>query len=75
MGLVSQSGWYTSLMKLVSNNLVIFLFITSFLSWVKWQIHCLMGLAFGSRCSSCSIDSLGTPGMLAGFHAKMSLFS
>jgi hypothetical protein len=34
-----------------------------------------MGLAFGSRCSSCSIISLGTPGMSVGFHGKMSLFS
>jgi hypothetical protein len=34
-----------------------------------------MGLAFGSRCSSCSINSLGTPGTLAGFHVKKSLFS
>jgi hypothetical protein len=34
-----------------------------------------MGLAFGSRCSSCSINSLGTPSMSVGFHAKMSLFS
>jgi hypothetical protein len=30
MGLVSQSGWYTSLMKPTSNNLAISLFITSF---------------------------------------------
>jgi hypothetical protein len=58
MGLVSQFGWYTSLMKPVSKSLAISLFITSFLSWVKWQSHCLMGLAFGS----------------VGFHAKMSLF-
>jgi hypothetical protein len=35
----------------------------------------LTGLAFGSRCSSCSINSLGTPGMSAVFHTKMSLFS
>jgi hypothetical protein len=51
------------------------LFITSFLSWAKWQSHCLTGLAFGSRCSSCSINSLGTPGMSGSFHADMSLFS
>jgi hypothetical protein len=75
MGSASQSGWYTSLIKPKSNNLAISLFSTSFLSWVKWRSHCLMGLAFGSRCSSCSINSLGTPDMSAGFHAKMSLFS
>jgi hypothetical protein len=33
-----------------------------------------MGLAFGSKCSSCSINSLGTPAMSIDFHAKMSLF-
>jgi hypothetical protein len=42
---------------------------------VKWQSRCLTGLAFGSRCNSCSIKSLGTPSMSADFHAKMSLFS
>jgi hypothetical protein len=30
MGLASQSGWYTSLMKPVSSNLAISFFITSF---------------------------------------------
>jgi hypothetical protein len=30
MRLVSQSGWYTSLIKSTSNNLAISLFITSF---------------------------------------------
>jgi hypothetical protein len=30
MVLVSQSGWYTSLMKAASNNLAISLFITFF---------------------------------------------
>jgi hypothetical protein len=34
-----------------------------------------MGLAFESRCSSCSINSLGTLDMLAHFYVKMSLFS
>jgi hypothetical protein len=34
-----------------------------------------MGLTFGSRCSLCSINSYGTPGMLVGLHVKMSIFS
>jgi hypothetical protein len=34
-----------------------------------------MGIAFGSKCSLFSINSLGTLGTSAGFHAKMSLFS
>jgi hypothetical protein len=33
----------------------------------------LIGLAFRFRCSLCSINSLGTLGMSAGFHAKMFL--
>jgi hypothetical protein len=74
MGLVSQSRWYTSLMKPVSNNLAISFFIAYFLSWVKWRSRCLTGLAFGSRCSSCSINYLGTLGISTGFHTKMSLF-
>jgi hypothetical protein len=75
MGLASQCGWHTSLMKLASNNLTISLCITSFLSSVKqWSLY-LTSLAFGSRCNSSSINSPRTPGMLASFHAKMSLFS
>jgi hypothetical protein len=57
-GLASHSRLYTSLMKLASNNLAISLFITYFLSWAKWRSHSLTGLTFGSRCSSCSINSL-----------------
>jgi hypothetical protein len=34
-----------------------------------------MSLAFRSRHSSCSINFLDPPGMLADFHVKMSLFS
>jgi hypothetical protein len=75
MGLVTQSGWYTSLIKQASNNLAISPFITSFLSWAKWRSRCLTGLFFRSKCSLCSINSPGTPGMSAGFHVKMALFS
>src|SRR4051812_33786162 len=32
-------------------------------------------LAFGSTCNLCSANSLGTPGISAGFQAKMSQFS
>jgi hypothetical protein len=62
-------------MKPASNNLATPLFIISFLSWAKWWSHCLTGLAFRSKCNLCSINSLGTPGMSAGLHVKMSLFS
>jgi hypothetical protein len=30
----------------------------------------MIGLAFGLTCTLCSINSLGTPGMSTGFHAK-----
>src|ERR1041385_7221046 len=33
------------------------------------------GLAFGSTCNLCSANSLGTPGISAGFHVKISQFS
>jgi hypothetical protein len=62
----------TSLMKPAFNNQAISFFITSFLSWAKRQSHCLTGLAFGFRCILCSINSVGTPDMSAGFHPKMS---
>jgi hypothetical protein len=68
-------GLILTLKKLAFNYLAIYFFITFFFSWVKQQSHCLTCLASGTRWSSCSINSLRTPRMSAGFHAKMSLFS
>jgi hypothetical protein len=38
----------------------------------KQQRCCRLGVALGSTLSGCSISLLGTPGMSAGFHVKMS---
>lgn len=46
--------------------------MASLLSWANRRRHCLFDVAFGFTLSECSINSLGTPGMSAGFHAKMS---
>jgi hypothetical protein len=46
--------------------------MASYLSSAKRQRCCLFGVALGSTLSECSIRFLGTPGMSAGFHAKMS---
>jgi hypothetical protein len=52
-------------------------FVSSFLmasrrSSAKWRRCCHLGVALGSTLSECSIRLLCTPGMYAGFHAKMS---
>jgi hypothetical protein len=39
---------------------------------VKRRRCCCFGVALRSMLSECSISSLGTPGMSAGFHVKMS---
>jgi hypothetical protein len=41
-------------------------------SSAKRRRCCHLGVALGSTLSECSISLLGTPGMSAGFHAKMS---
>jgi hypothetical protein len=46
--------------------------MASRLSSAKQRMCCHFGVALGSTLSECSINSLGTPGMSAGFHAKMS---
>jgi hypothetical protein len=50
---------------------------SSFLMASRWlsakrRRCCLLGVALGSMLSECSINLLGTRGMSAGFHAKMS---
>ena len=46
--------------------------IASRLSWANLRSRYLFGVAFGSTLSECSNSSLGTPGMSAGFQAKIS---
>jgi hypothetical protein len=46
--------------------------MASLLSEENRRSHCFLGMAFGSTFSQCSINSLGTPGISAGFHANIS---
>jgi hypothetical protein len=46
--------------------------MASLLSRAKRHSHCFFGVALGSTFRQCSINSLGTPGISAGFHTNMS---
>jgi hypothetical protein len=46
--------------------------MASRLSSAKQWRCCRFGVALGSTLRECSINSLGTPGMSADFHAKVS---
>jgi hypothetical protein len=71
-GLASHSGWKTSLMKPAVSNLASSFLMASRQSSVKRRRCCRFRVALGLMLSECSIISLATPGMSAGFHAKMS---
>ena len=66
---------YTSLMNLVASSLANSFLIASDLSWANRRRRCFFGVAFGSTLRACSISSRGTPGMSAGFHAKIFQFA
>jgi hypothetical protein len=72
MGLASHSGWKTSLMKPATSSLASYFLMASCRSAAKRRRYCRFGVALGSTLSECSIRFLGTPGMSAGFQAKMS---
>ena len=55
-----------SLSRLISDNIALRL------GSEKCRKGCLIGLAIGSTLRGCSASSLGTPGMSAGHHAKIS---
>src|SRR3954470_5783548 len=57
------------------SNLAISLPMARLFSSPKRHRGCFTGLNFGSMFMLCSASSLGTPFMLAGCQAKMSLFS
>jgi hypothetical protein len=60
------------LMKLAASSLTSsFLMVSHHSSAKRWSC-CRIGVALGSTLSECSISLLGTPGMSAGFQAKMS---
>ena len=55
----------------VSSFAISFL-MASRLSGENRRNRCFFGVALGSTFKACSINSLGTPGISAGFHANMS---
>jgi hypothetical protein len=59
-------------MKRAASSLASSFLMASRLSLAKRWRCCHFGVALGSTLSECSIRFLGTPGMSAGFHAKMS---
>ena len=56
-------------------SFVISFFIAAFLPGENHRSRCFMGLEPSLRSIPCSANSLGTPGMSAGFQAKISLLS
>jgi hypothetical protein len=64
---------YTSLINLAVKSQFSSTLIASFLSYANRWSFCLIGFAVGEMCKECSINSLGTLGMCAGFHANTSV--
>ena len=63
------------IMNPVANSLVISFLIVAFISGENRHRHWLTGFEPGFKSNLCSTNSLGTPGISANFHAKISLFS
>jgi hypothetical protein len=74
-GLASQSGWRISLMNPAAISFAIFFLVTAFLSGEKCHSHCFTGLEPSLMSILFLANSFGTPGMSAGFQAKISLLS
>src|ERR1041385_3983176 len=74
-GFANHSEWKISLMNPAANNLAISCPMAFLFSEEKRLRDSFTGLAFGSTCNMCSANPLGTPGILAGFHEKISQFS
>ena len=62
-------------MNPAASSLVISFVIAAFLSGENRHRCCLPGFEPGFKSNLCSTNSLGTPGISANFHAKISLFS
>ena len=62
-------------MNPAANSLVIPFLITTFLSGENRHRRCLTGFEPGFKSNLCSANSLRTPSILVGFHAKIFLFS
>src|SRR3954462_7235084 len=74
-GFANHSEWKISLMNQAANSLAISCPMAFLFSEENRRRDSFTGLAFGSTCNLCSANSLGTPGISTGFHAKMSQFS
>ena len=74
-GFASQSGWRISLINPAVISFVISFLIPAVLSGENCHNRCFTGLEPSLISILCSANSLGTPGMSAGFQAKMSLLS
>src|ERR1043165_777518 len=74
-GFANHSEWKISLMNPAASSLAISCPIAFLFSEEKRLRDSFTGLAFGSTRNLCSANSLGTPGMSDGFHAKISQFS
>ena len=74
-GFSNHSEWKISLMNPATNSLAISCPMAFLFSEENHRRDSFTGLAFGSTCNLCSANSLGTPGISAGFHAKISQFS
>ena len=72
-GFASQSGCRISLMNPAANSFVISFLIAAFLSGENRHSRCFTGLEPLLISIMCSVNSLGTPVMSAGFQAKISL--
>ena len=62
-------------MNPATNSLEISFLIATFLSGENHCRRCLIGFESGFKSNLCSANSLGTPGISAGFYTKISLFS
>jgi hypothetical protein len=58
--------------KPVASSFASSFLMASLLTGVKRRSHCFFGVALGSTFRQCSINSLGTPSIYAGFHANIS---
>src|SRR3954470_13587945 len=74
-GFANHSEWNISLMNPAASNLAISCPIAFLFSEENRLRDSFTGLAFGSTRNLCSTNTLGTPGMSDGFHAKTSQFS
>ena len=60
------------MMNPAASSFASYFLMASRLSGEKHRNRCFFGVALGSTFKACSINSLGTPGISAGFHANTS---